>query len=544
MEHEQEPAVGERVDRRGRERLRDGLAAVAVTQRLRRAPRRAVVVGDAIPDRARHRSHRHQQPAVGQLHHARFLCDRHVGEDAIRNLQALAIRRQPRDLQVLRVRPVIEVLKTHECATALLVNPVLRRPFPDCLAGRRGVTEQIPPMPVARRGRPEPVALGNRRIGMIEPVPGHRDVGARRPRRAVVVAVEAAHASRLLLLTGFGMRLLLQINAIDAPRPRDDGHAPTRLRLRRPRCRARDALRLRPMETVTAAGQHDAVVAAALDAALRPHTEQLVTLGRLEDDEHLVVAVVMLALLRQKNGHVGLAPLPVGRRVGHGHKPFPAKDAAEQEKLPLRIPEHRLAVAEGEAGVEREIEPASGAGFAEADAVVIHEELRLVEPHRLVGARFEMSGHEIDRPAIKPGVRRAVVLVVAVVVVDEERVTAAAGGVAAHVVDRTGRERMQQRLAAVLAQQPARGRPRLAIVAADGPERTARSGPHDAKQPPVRQFHDGRFLAGADLRVAGKRHGDRVLVEREPTDLELCDFGVVVHVVEPHELDDRIVRDP
>ena len=32
---------------------------------------------------------------------------------------------------------------------------------------------------------------------------------------------------------------------------------------------------------VAAAGQHDAVVAAALDAALRPHAQQLVALGAL-----------------------------------------------------------------------------------------------------------------------------------------------------------------------------------------------------------------------------------------------------------------------
>jgi hypothetical protein len=78
---------------------------------------------------------------------------------------------------------------------------------------------------------------------------------------------------------------------------------------------------------------------------------------------------------------------------------------------------------------------------------VVHEKPRVVEPHRLLGAGPEVTGHEVDGPAVEARVGRAVVLVMAVVVVDEQRMAAAARGVAPDVVDRAGGRGRGRRIA-------------------------------------------------------------------------------------------------
>ena len=61
---------------------------------------------------------------------------------------------------------------------------------------------------------------------------------------------------------------------------------------------------------------------------------------------------------------------------------------------------------------------------------------------------------------------------------------------------------------------------------------------------PSGSFTSDRFLAGADLRMTGKRHGKRLVVGGEPTDLQVRRLGIVVHVLETHELDARVGGDP
>ena len=192
------------------------------------------------------------------------------------------------------------------------------------------------------------------------------------------------------------------------------------------------------VQAVAAARQHDPVVAPAFDAALRPHAKKLIAPRRREDDEHFVVAVVLFTGFWQVNGHIGLASFPVGGRVAHRRRPFFGDHPAEQEELPVRIPEHGAALPDGEAGVERQIGPAAGARFAETRAVMVHEKLRLVEPDRLIGACLEGSRHEIHRPAMETRVGRFVVLVMPIVIVNEERVTTAARGVPAQIIHGAG----------------------------------------------------------------------------------------------------------
>jgi len=117
---------------------------------------------------------------------------------------------------------------------------------------------------------------------------------------------------------------------------------------------------------------------------------------------------------------------------------------------------------------------------------------------------------------------------------------AAAGLVAAHIVHRARRERVQQRRAAVTAQQGTRRGPRLALIGADAPARAAAAGAHDAEEAAVGEFDKRGLLAGTDFGVAGIGHAERLLVEGEPRDADVLGLGVFIDVLEAHELDARV----
>jgi hypothetical protein len=83
---------------------------------------------------------------------------------------------------------------------------------------------------------------------------------------------------------------------------------------------------------------------------------------------------------------------------------------------------------------------------------VVHEEFRFIEPHRLIGAGLEATGHEINWATIEARDGRVgpVALEAAVVVtVDEKRVATTPDLVASDVIDRAGGDRMQEWLAAL-----------------------------------------------------------------------------------------------
>ena len=103
---------------------------------------------------------------------------------------------------------------------------------------------------------------------------------------------------------------------------------------------------------------------------------------------------------------------------------------------------------------------------------------------------------------------------------------------------------MQKRLAPILAQQPLRRRPTLAVIAADRPERAARSGTHDTEQPLIRQLDNGRLLAGAGLGVTRERYRKSIVVRSEPADLQFRNLWIIIEVVKTHEFHAGIMGYP
>src|SRR5262249_43164202 len=195
-------------------------------------------------------------------------------------------------------------------------------------------------------------------------------------------------------------------------------------------------------------------------------------------------------------------------------------DLSEQKEFPVGIPQHRLAMSHGETRVERQIKSSLLAGRPKRRAVVIHEEFWLFEPDRLFGAGMETPSDDINRPAMKTGIRRTEVLIMTVVIMDEEDIATAPGRVAADVEDGAWRKRMFQWFAAVFAQKWAGCGPGFAVISALRPVWISRERSHHTKKPSVRKFDDAWFLAGADVEAGRiKRRRQSVCARREPRQL-------------------------
>ena len=74
---------------------------------------------------------------------------------------------------------------------------------------------------------------------------------------------------------------------------------------------------------------------------------------------------------------------------------------SEEEKFAVGIPKDGFTFNDCSTGIQRKVQPALFSWRADNHAVMVEEELRLVEPYRLFGSRFEISDHAINGATVQ-----------------------------------------------------------------------------------------------------------------------------------------------